>query len=294
MRCKDVLLKIDALRTGEVSPGEGKKIRAHAHGCQSCDESISDLDRFASAAHRLASELPRRAPKAEPLELADSYGRLEAGGLKVYVAFTNRGIRMIGRGPSAEVRRAYASRFGRELREKPVPERLARLVSAAIEGRGSGKAPVDLSSLTPFEQGVLAVLARIPRGEVRTYSWLARLAGRPKAGRAVGNIMARNPVPFLLPCHRVVPTGGGVGNYGFGSDWKRRLLEREGCAPKELDRLAERHIRYFASKTTGIFCVPTCRDARRIAEGNRVELHDETEARRKGFRPCKHCQPAAA
>ena len=70
--------------------------------------------------------------------------------------------------------------------------------------------------------------ARIPRGEVRTYGELAAIVGRPRAARAVGTAMARNPVPLLVPCHRVVPSSGGVGNYGFGSDLKAKLLAGEG------------------------------------------------------------------
>jgi methylated-DNA-[protein]-cysteine S-methyltransferase len=65
---------------------------------------------------------------------------------------------------------------------------------------------------------------------VQTYAWLARKAGRPRAARAVGNTMARNPIPILIPCHRVVPAAGGIGNYGLGAAVKRALLKREGVA----------------------------------------------------------------
>ena len=88
--------------------------------------------------------------------------------------------------------------------------------------------PVDLSSRSVFHQEVLRATARIPRGEVRTYGELAAIVGRPRAARAVGTAMARNPVPLLVPCHRVVPSSGGVGNYGFGSDLKAKLLAGEG------------------------------------------------------------------
>jgi methylated-DNA-[protein]-cysteine S-methyltransferase len=73
---------------------------------------------------------------------------------------------------------------------------------------------------------------KVPRGTVRTYSWLARRVGTPKAARAVGNAMARNPVPFIIPCHRIVPESGGVGNYGYGPKLKRRLLMLEGAVIK--------------------------------------------------------------
>jgi O-6-methylguanine DNA methyltransferase len=105
----------------------------------------------------------------------------------------------------------------------------------AAAGRAYNPVPVDLSGLSEFQLKVLGLLQRVPRGEVRTYAELARKAGRPGAARAVGNTMARNPVPLLVPCHRVVPASGGIGNYGLGKARKRELLRREGAAGLRLD-----------------------------------------------------------
>ena len=89
--------------------------------------------------------------------------------------------------------------------------------------------PRDLS---PFARTVLETLAvRVPWGETVSYGELAELAGRPRAARAVGRIMSANPVPFVVPCHRVIAAGGRIGGYGGGRnavELKRRLLEREG------------------------------------------------------------------
>ena len=109
----------------------------------------------------------------------------------------------------------------------PDPKLVARVSEALAEGRTD--VPVDLTSRSPFHQEVLRATTRIPHGEVRTYAELASIVGRPRAARAVGTAMARNPVPLLVPCHRVVPTGGGVGNYGYGSDLKAKLLAGEGA-----------------------------------------------------------------
>ena len=93
--------------------------------------------------------------------------------------------------------------------------------------------PLDLD-VTPFEKEVLECLRTIPPGEVVTYGDLARLIGRPKASRAVGQVCAKNPAILVVPCHRVVPSAGGVGNYGAagGSATKRKLLEKEGALEK--------------------------------------------------------------
>jgi O-6-methylguanine DNA methyltransferase len=150
---------------------------------------------------------------------------------------------------------------------------------------------LDLDGLTPFEQKSLLLLLQIPRGEVRPYSWLAREIGNPKAARAIGTAMARNPVPLLLPCHRVVPAEGGVGNYAFGSAMKRALLKQEGVPVNELDSLARSGVRYLGCKSTGIYCFPTCRDARRMKPENRMPFSDSGQALESGYRPCQHCRP---
>lgn len=84
---------------------------------------------------------------------------------------------------------------------------------------------------TPFARAVLAALADVPAGTRVTYTALAAAAGRPRAVRAAASVMARNRVPLLLPCHRIVPAGGGVGRYGWGADVKRTLLAAEAPAP---------------------------------------------------------------
>jgi O-6-methylguanine DNA methyltransferase len=80
---------------------------------------------------------------------------------------------------------------------------------------------------TPFTRAVLEALTRVPVGARCTYAELAAAAGRPRAVRAAASVMARNRVPLVLPCHRVVPTGGGTGRYGWGEDVKVALLAAE-------------------------------------------------------------------
>lgn len=86
----------------------------------------------------------------------------------------------------------------------------------------------DLSGLSDFQRRVLEETCRIPRGEVRTYSELAEAIGRPEAVRAVASALARNPIPLLIPCHRVVRSSGDLGEYRFGREAKRIMLEADG------------------------------------------------------------------
>lgn len=87
--------------------------------------------------------------------------------------------------------------------------------------------PVDLTRCTAFEEATLQCARRIPRGSVATYSELAAKVGSPRAARAVGNALRRNPVPLFVPCHRVVGVSG-PGGFGWGLHVKRQLLELEG------------------------------------------------------------------
>jgi methylated-DNA-[protein]-cysteine S-methyltransferase len=90
--------------------------------------------------------------------------------------------------------------------------------------------PVDLSDLTDFQRQVLAEAARIPRGQVATYGEIARSLGRPKASRAVGRALGSNPVPLIIPCHRVVGSDGSLRGYSAGGGVKSKafLLNLEG------------------------------------------------------------------
>jgi methylated-DNA-[protein]-cysteine S-methyltransferase len=88
--------------------------------------------------------------------------------------------------------------------------------------------PLDLASLRPFQRTILQTLLQVPYGDVVTYGELARLAGYPGAARAVGGAMRENPLPIIVPCHRVLPSSGGLGGFGGRPELKRQLLELEG------------------------------------------------------------------
>jgi O-6-methylguanine DNA methyltransferase len=106
---------------------------------------------------------------------------------------------------------------------------LGRELLAVLKGR---KIPeslhVDARRLPGFTRRVLGVCAAIPAGRVKTYAELAKQVGRPGAARAVGQVMSRNPFPLLIPCHRVVASGGRLCGFRGGLHWKQALLEHEG------------------------------------------------------------------
>jgi len=119
-------------------------------------------------------------------------------------------------------------RFEADVRRYFGGERVAFRVPLA-SGRG-----------TAFQRAVWRALRRIPYGEVRTYGWVARAIGRPGAARAVGGACGANPWPIVVPCHRVVAAGGGLGGYSAGLEWKRLLLEVEGAGRSSASRPTSR------------------------------------------------------
>ena len=288
MRCRPTLTRVDALRTGELPAEEHRAVEEHLSTCTSCEKSVTDVEELASAVKALAIAPPRSI--RESLRTTDFFDQVE----NVWVAFSDRSIRMISGRSLDDLRSWYAKRFNRSLERAKIPDPLRKQVLAALHGEGVDKPAVDLRDASELERSVLQELSRIPKGEVRSYSWLAQQIGKPRAVRAVANVVARNCVPFIVPCHRVVPAVGGIGNYAYGSKMKRDLLRREGVDVEQLDELAREHVRYIGSRTTKVFCFPTCLGARRIREENRVPFHEADEATEKGFRPCRRCQPKVA
>jgi O-6-methylguanine DNA methyltransferase len=103
-------------------------------------------------------------------------------------------------------------------------------ISAYLEGRSrSFDLPLDLDGQPRFRVKVWQVLQSIPYGRVRSYGWVARKVGKPRAARAIGSACGANPVPLLVPCHRVIAGDGSLGGFSGGLSSKKRLLKLEGA-----------------------------------------------------------------
>jgi O-6-methylguanine DNA methyltransferase len=231
----------------------------------------------------------------EAVGLGDRYVRLAAPIGPVFVAYGPGGVSAVWRALSpGAFERAFRARSGRPVRpaQRP-PAALVRAVGRQLRGE-RGAVRFDLAGLSVFDRAVLSKTLEIPRGEVRTYAWLAREIGRPRAVRAVGSALGRNPVPLLIPCHRVVRSDGRIGDYVFGPPLKRAALAAEGIEPERLERLGREGVRFVGSATTRIYCVPTCRSARRITPRHRRVFGAAGDAAAAGYRPCRVCRPALA
>jgi len=114
------------------------------------------------------------------------------------------------------------------LRVSPLPESFIHELDDYFAGRTQDfRQRVQLMSGTEFERSVWLGLLDIPYGETRSYKWMAQKVGTPKGSRAVGQALSKNPVPIVLPCHRIIEAGGKLGGYTPGAEIKRRLLQME-------------------------------------------------------------------
>jgi len=145
------------------------------------------------------------------------------------VAATDRGLCQISFDPDRGLEELSETLGRRVLRVPRRVDDVRRELDEYFEGRRTEfDLPLDVSRVPEFQRVVLHELALVPYGEVTTYGALAARVGKPRAARAVGGAMNRNPIPIVLPCHRVIGASGSLTGYGGGLDRKRALLKLEG------------------------------------------------------------------
>jgi methylated-DNA-[protein]-cysteine S-methyltransferase len=179
---------------------------------------------------RVTVELARRADAEGLLDVAWATLDTPLGPIAVFV--TPRGIVRVAyeRENFGAVADEVAERVS--TRVLMAPQRTdavrAELDAYFTKGRRAFDVPIDWTLVRGFNQGVLRATAAIPYGEVASYGDVAAVAGSPRAARAAGNALAGNPIPIVVPCHRVIHADGGLGGYTGGLDRKRFLLRLEG------------------------------------------------------------------
>ncbi len=110
-----------------------------------------------------------------------------------------------------------------------LPRDLEGSIEDALMSGATMSVPIDLRGLAGFQRSVLSTCLTIEPGTIRSYGWIAEQLENPGSVRAVGTALGRNPIPLIIPCHRVVRSDGAIGNYAFGTEMKRQLLVREGA-----------------------------------------------------------------
>ena len=232
-----------------------------------------DLDRLLADYFR-AEPAPADLGRRIAAGLRDSRAELMRLEGRLGIEATVRGVSRVRIGRAGRPATAAARRLAEQAREE---------IHDYLRGqRAFFRVPVDLASVPDFQRRVLEAARLIPFGEARPYAWIAARIGHPRAVRAVGTALGRNPVPLILPCHRVWRSDGSLGGYIFGAAVKDRLAALERATPV-----------LEGCTSTRIVCRVGCIHGRHMRADNRVVFASVDDARSVGYRPCKVCRPAA-
>jgi methylated-DNA-[protein]-cysteine S-methyltransferase len=227
-----------ALVLGELSPSDASWLQGHVETCNYCHSMLRSFERcelvFDEATGHLASATPTDRPNtANTLGMREAhYGFMDSPVGPLLIATTETGVCEVSYLTHHD---AYAPVHQMETRQILATERQASIAPAVaqLDDYFSGRRnrfdlEVDLHGITPFTRSVLDATTRVPFGQVTTYGRIAGEIGKAKASRAVGNALGRNPIPIVIPCHRIVRSNGDLGWYTGGSEIKRSLLGIEG------------------------------------------------------------------
>jgi methylated-DNA-[protein]-cysteine S-methyltransferase len=229
--------------TGRLQGAPRRELQNHLRICFACRMRLASFEAARGRLERMFSKVPRRSDLVPTERLLTAllaqipekrlyYDTLDVGGFgSLLLAATDGGLCFVSFRPDAA--EDYVSRWSRAdftVNRGGEPVALAaRQVREYFAGkRKQFQLDLDLHLVSDFTRSVLEETRRIGFGKVSTYQQVAERIGKPHASRAVGNALGKNPIPIVIPCHRVVATGGGLGGFTGGIDYKRKLLSIEG------------------------------------------------------------------
>jgi methylated-DNA-[protein]-cysteine S-methyltransferase len=225
---------------GDLEQVDKSWVDAHTSTCNYCRNELECFEKLDTLVDRCCAMetaelpplpvLPQRTAHREA-----AYGTVDSPIGELFVAVSDAGVCEIGFGwmdNESDFEHRLAQRGFAPMRNQTRVMEIASELNEYFSGRRNQFAvPLDFSGLTPFSRAVLKATSHVPFGETRTYQDIAREIGNPGASRAVGNALNKNPIPLIVPCHRILPTGKGIGKYAGGVEAKQRLLTLEGAMP---------------------------------------------------------------
>ena len=306
--CLDLEPDLVAAAAGEADAATTRRVHAHVERCSACRD---DFERYRAIegevstmrSHLLAAPHLTRARAELESRLADLRSRLV-----VYRVFPSPvGNILIARSEQGVLLLEYLGRAHRpgasRLRRLPGVElveegddvdTLYRELSEYLAGRRTHLDwPLDLRFVqSDFHRAVLRATASIPYGAVVSYAGLAREIGRPRAVRAAAQALRWNPLPIVIPCHRVVGSSGALTGYAGGEATKQKLLEVEGIpiARAHDDAHIVRDAMYVLAPGDTEYCLPTCPSVDPFPLGGRL-FGSRVRAEAIGLAPCTTCRP---
>jgi methylated-DNA-[protein]-cysteine S-methyltransferase len=307
--CRDLEPDLVAAATGEAGAAATERVREHVGRCTPCRD---DFERYRSIEgmcerlrERPAGGDEARARRALACRLADLKRRIVTYRIfpsplgNILLARSEDGVSLVEY--LGEARTFQASRLAREGDVEAVEdgeeiERHARELLDYLEGRRTRLDwPLDFRlARGEFDRMVLTAAAQIPYGAVTSYARLAAEIGKPTAARAVAQALRWNPVPVVVPCHRVVGSSGSlVGYAGDKIGLKRRLLDVEGVptAKTARDWQVARGTMYVRYKADAEYCVPTCGSLSKRSLAALTLFGSRERAEAIGLGPCTTCRP---
>ncbi len=305
--CRDIERDLVAVAAGEAAPVAARVVERHLAVCRGCRD---ELERY-RVLEGMVTDL-RRAPLpgADPAlaraelesRLADIRARMVAYGIfssplgKILIARSELGISLVEYLESESAAKSHLARLaGGEMREDKagVETVYHELLEYLDHRRTRLDWPLDLRwARSDFQRRVLTATAELPYGAVTSYAGIAQRIGTPSAVRAVAQALRRNPVPIVIPCHRVIGNGGDLTGYaGNKISLKRTLLSLEGVPMAGRARKIERDHMYVRAGADSEYCVPTCGSLSRQSLAGLTLFGSRGHAEAVGLTPCTSCRP---
>lgn len=307
--CTEIEVDIIAVALDEPEGASERRVRQHVRECAPCRgklERYRGVDRLVSETRR--AEPPRGfiadAEAALAARLADLRARLLTYGIfaspigPILIARSEHGIALVEYLDRTDVRRSRLHRLvGVEATAGggDVEALYGELIEYLHGTRARLEWPLDLRlTRGEFDRMVLRATAEIPRGAVRSYAGLAREIGRPEAVRAVAQALRWNPLPIIVPCHRVIGTDGSLTGYaGTRLGLKEQLLGFEGITTtgRGQKRRVSRNAMYAVTRGESEYCLPTCGSMLVTSLAGLTLFGSREQAEATGLRPCTTCRP---
>ena len=234
--CDLVCAALPGLLCKDLSDDDARFIDEHVATCRYCRHELDDYRTLESALDVCCEceaphpPAPAFLPKAKPAW----YGEIESPVGPLFDAATDKGVCEIDFASShdqADMVRRLEQRGFHPIENQRAITAIAEQLNEYFNGkRDRFEVPLDFSGVTPFTKAVLAATTEVPFGRLSTYQQIAQSIGQPKATRAVGNALGRNPIPVIVPCPRIVRSASSIGGYTGGLHIKQKLLKLEGVA----------------------------------------------------------------
>ncbi len=305
--CREIEEALVATAIGDADAASAERVETHARECSPCGE---ELARYRAIDGAVEAWRGRPVPAEDPARarLASRLAEFRRRTLVYRIFHSPLGPLLIARSEEGVACVEYLSggggfgdsRLGREARVEALEdgaeiEALYRDVAAYLEGRQMRlEWPLDLRfARSEFHRAVLEAAARIPYGAVRSYAGIAGELGKPAATRAVAQALRSNPLPIVVPCHRVIGDCGALTGYaGNRIALKERLLAVEGVpAVRTRDAIRVPQESLYVLAPEGAYCLPTCGWIADEPRARLVRFGSPEHARAAGLEPCPDCRP---